>query len=186
MRTQTLQIDGSIRREDGGRWAVFSACEQYRYVLGRSLGHSGWSRCVFVMLNPSTADELHDDPTIRKCIKLACSWGHDSLRVVNLFAYRSADPRALRDVACPSGPLNGSYLADELTHARRIVCAWGNGGGLKIDSAVQRFLAWVRSGENPPQLCHLGITAHGQPKHPLARGLHHIPADVRPIPWEVA
>ncbi len=87
--------------------AVLSDCGVYRYTLSRSLDHQGIDdevsqrtgmprkRCLFVMLNPSTADADTNDPTIEKCIKLARHWGYDRLDVVNLYAYRAAARRRL-------------------------------------------------------------------------------------------
>lgn len=54
--------------------------------------------CLFIMLNPSTADGAADDPTIRRCVAFAKSWKFERLEVVNLFAYRATDPRHLLEL----------------------------------------------------------------------------------------
>ncbi|WP_017715853.1 DUF1643 domain-containing protein [Kamptonema formosum] len=79
------------------RWAEKDPTGQYRYLLGREWEPSK-GRVVFVMLNPSIADEKQDDPTLRKCITLAQSWGYGSLEVVNLFGFRATKPAQLRYV----------------------------------------------------------------------------------------
>ncbi len=163
-----------------GAFAILSPCETYRYVLGRPClpmfgGYSGYSRCVFVMVNPSTADATKDDPTIRRCIKFATRWGYNELRVVNLFAFRSSHPRDLLGAADPVGPENNEYLADELRAADLVICAWGNNGVIDGGTQARALLAWCYA--RATYLHHLGVTKTGHPKHPLARGKHRIPDD---------
>src|SRR5579859_5937119 len=101
--------------------ATFSACRTYRYRLWRSWEPRG-SRCVFVGLNPSTADESTDDATIRKCVGFAKRWGFGAIEVVNLFAYagvRSTDPRSLLGVSDPVGPDNDGTMDAALRGAHR-------------------------------------------------------------------
>lgn len=47
--------------------AQFSDCRMYRYALWR-VWAQGDGCITFIGLNPSTADENKDDPTIRRCI----------------------------------------------------------------------------------------------------------------------
>ena len=77
------------------------------------------------MLNPSTADETADDPTIRKCIALAKSWGFGSLAVGNLFAFRTPSPVVLKQAQSPVGDLNDEWLNTLQQTAALIVTAWG-------------------------------------------------------------
>ena len=89
--------------------ATFSNCRKYRYALSRS-----WDEkkkiVLFIGLNPSTADEKKDDPTIRRCINYAQSWGFGGLQVANLFAYRATKPTKLRYVENPVGDDNDQQL----------------------------------------------------------------------------
>jgi hypothetical protein len=89
--------------------AVFSTCRRYRYVLRRI-----WDRstppAMFVGLNPSTADEVKDDPTVRRCIGYAKRWGFGGLIMTNIFAFRSTDPNALVELDDPVGPRNDAWL----------------------------------------------------------------------------
>lgn len=140
----------------------------YRYTLDRGpLGDlfdipgGTEKRVLFVMLNPSTADERVDDPTIRRCVGFARQWGFRHLRVVNLFAARSTDPDALRDMEDPVGPQNDEVLARELARADRVVAAWGVHGSLHGRDRVVLEL-----GARGDWWC-LGVTKHGYPRHPL-------------------
>lgn len=89
--------------------AVLSDDGQYRCQLERTWGFG--DAVTFVMLNPSTADARKDDPTIRRCLSYARSWGYDGIRVVNLYALRSSDPKMLKTVADPVGPENDAWIA---------------------------------------------------------------------------
>ena len=74
-------------------WAHFSDDRLHRYDLHRRVGESD-KIVTFVMLNPSTADEVNNDPTVKRCIEYARGWGFGRLIVVNIFAYRSTAPGA--------------------------------------------------------------------------------------------
>ncbi len=103
--------------------AELSPCKAYRYALWRR-----WSDAppvLFVMLNPSTADESQDDPTIRRCISFAKQWGHGGIIVGNLFAFRSPYPNDLQTAADPIGPENNLWL-ERL--AKQSTCSGGRLG----------------------------------------------------------
>src|SRR5881396_744410 len=110
--------------------ATFSRDRRYRYRLWRR-----WDRSravvAFVMLNPSTADAMHDDPTIRRCIGFARNWGFGGVDVVNLFALRATDPRALRRAHDPVGPANDRHIASAGSRASLVILAWGAQGRLR-------------------------------------------------------
>jgi hypothetical protein len=146
--------------------ADISECGKYRYVLRRSLGSvlRWYKPALFIMLNPSTADAEVDDPTIRRCMNLAKREGMTHLNVVNLFALRATDPKQLRKADDPWGPLNSSYLHDEITKHRNslIVCAWGADPFAKHSSATFLNLFSESFG-----LTCLGRTKSGAPRHPL-------------------
>lgn len=154
------------------RGATFSPCRTYRYRLWRTWDEDGATLAV-IGLNPSTADETTDDPTIRRCLGFARAWGYGSLLMVNLFAYRSTDPQGLLTVADPIGPEND----DHLTRAAwgNVLAAWG-AHPLARERAenVLRMLNW-RDVE-----C-LGVTKSGAPKHPL-----YIAASTQPVVYRAA
>lgn len=151
--------------------AVFSPCRRYRYWLDRTIAQPSLSggayrgtTAVFVMLNPSVADCHQNDPTVRRCIGFATRWGCVRLIVTNAFAFRSTDPRALREVEDPVGPRNLETIKDAVAVARAsggpVVVAWGQHGGLNDHD--ETVLGWVES----KPLC-LGTTRDGFPRHPL-------------------
>ena len=141
--------------------ATFDGTGRYRYALWRAWDGDA-PRVAFLMLNPSTADARRDDPTIRRCIGFARSWGFGSVEVVNLFAYRTPDPEVLRRAPDPVGPENDRYLRRAARRAQRLIVAWGNRGGLLgRDEAVMRLLR-----KDGTVHC-LGRTQAGHPRHPL-------------------
>ncbi|WP_207549173.1 DUF1643 domain-containing protein [Mycobacteroides chelonae] len=146
------------------RSAVVSTCGKYRYSLSRRWAADG-PVCVFVMLNPSTADADHDDPTIRRCIGFAHQFDCAALHVVNLYAYRATDPRELWKVDDPVGADNEQYLSAAAELAREsggyLIMAWGGHARPGRAAAVTETLAAIQ------ELLCLGTTVHGQPRHPL-------------------
>ena len=134
----------------------------YRYMLTRDwdLDHD---RMTIIMLNPSTADQNTDDPTIRRCITFAKREGHGGLQVVNLFGYRATNPATLRTATDPVGPDNDDALLDALDTANYVVVAWGAHPFAKERAA--EVLA-VIADHGLPVLC-LGTTKDGHPRHPL-------------------
>jgi hypothetical protein len=126
---------------------------------------------MFVGLNPSTADETLDDPTIRRCMGFARSWGYDGLCMTNLFAFRATDPSVMKAAEDPVGPMNDSILVSLAENAGIVVAAWGvHGSYLGRDRAVIEML---------PQLHCLRLTISGHPAHPL-----YLPAGLEPFPWQ--
>lgn len=132
----------------------------YRYTLLRRWLF-GKGRCLFIMLNPSTADAINDDPTIRRCINFAKRWEFQELMVTNIFALRSAYPKVLRAHGAPIGPENDSYILQAVRKADRIVAAWGVHG-----SYMDRGMQVLEMLKGKDVRC-LGTTKDGQPRHPL-------------------
>lgn len=169
--------------------ATISKCGKYRYTLWREWRGTGTDKnwrwlggkdpsgerygtpknCVFIMLNPSTADGKDDDATIRRCVGFAKTWGFDRLVVVNLFAYRATDPKALLALNHdddPVGSENQEHIREVLHDAGLIVCAWGaDGTHLGQDETM---LGWIASDNiHDAPVKALGLTKYGQPRHPL-------------------
>jgi hypothetical protein len=132
----------------------------YRYWLSRQLS-GGERTIVFVGLNPSTADATQDDPTIRRCVGFARSWGFDWLLMGNLYAYRSTDPAALQRVSQPVGPRNRDVLQGLIHRSELVVAAWGK---QKLTQDARTIATWVLA--LPEARC-LGRNQDGSPKHPL-------------------
>lgn len=169
----------------GDRGADFSHCGRYRYLLWRRWGTG--PVVVFCMHNPSTADASQDDPTIRRCVGFARDWGFGALRVVNLYAYRATHPReldqlgadAITEPIAPGQDLhNDIAILAAAASADRIVAAWGARPGPSPTRAglVHELLAVTRK-----PLVALGLTAGGEPRHPL-----YVRADSTPIPFPSA
>ena len=139
--------------------AVISTDDKYRYFLSRSwIGGEG--TVAFIGLNPSTADANIDDPTIRRCIAFAKTWGYSSLWMLNLFAYRSTKPEVLRNTVDPIGPENDRWLQDAISKADVVVAAWGN-----HDQLNGRADQFIKKHDKPIKA--LKITNSGAPGHPL-------------------
>ncbi len=183
-------------------WARFSDDRIMRYRLARSLAPGraitvlGGAvffeddpfdfprRVVFLMLNPSTADAFELDPTVNECRKRAIALGADVLEVVNLFAFRSPYPedlRARRYGQRGDDDRNNAEIYSACHGAYRVIAAWGNDGALdwRAKAVTDMMVRDVRC-----EFFHLGLTRSGQPKHPLARGQHRIPADLAPARYE--
>jgi hypothetical protein len=143
--------------------AVISPCGKYRYRLTRAWGN-GWF-LPFVMLNPSTADANFDDPTIRRCIGFARREGANAIVVVNLFAFRATDPKAMLAEPHRVGPENERAIYEVAQDAKRakmpIICAWGAQAGNHAMFTVDYLRA-----QGAALMC-LGKTKDGHPRHPL-------------------
>lgn len=160
-----------------GNSAVLSDCGKYRYLLRRVVDPMARDTALFVMLNPSTADATTNDATIRRCMRFTKDWNYHILEVVNLFAFRSTDPKKLKTAEDPVGPDNDKWITRRAEKASVIVAAWGTHGVLlERDQAVKKLLSNL---ENPLQC--LGVTQDGHPKHPL-----RLKASLTPILLETA
>lgn len=156
--------------------ATISPCGLYRYDLRRVWDRDRQSWCLFVMLNPSTADGDQDDPTIRRCVGFADRWGFGGLVVVNLFALRATDPDRLYSALDAVGPDNNDAILKWAAGTAKAVAAWGNHGRHLGRGAYVRRL--IREAGFP--LHHLGLTNTQQPKHPL-----YLKGDTEPVAWPI-
>ena len=156
---------------DTGSSAIFSPCRTWRYVLTRTWGDG--DEAIFIGLNPSTADESKDDPTIRRCIGFAKRWGCGGLVMLNLFAFRATLPVDMYEADDPVGPDNDQWL-ESATHRRTfVIAAWGNHGEYRGRAAeVAGRIRGLRC---------LGVNANGSPRHPL-----YVPGDARLVDWPEA
>ncbi|MCB1395363.1 MAG: DUF1643 domain-containing protein [Rhodobacter sp.] len=158
---------------DAPSTALYSPCERYRYALTRTWDPAG-RKVLFVMLNPSTATEVQNDPTVERCERRARALGYGAFRVCNIFAWRATDPKVMRAQDDPVGPGNDAAIAEGADWADTVVCAWGtHGAHLARGPAVEALL---RATGKP--LWHLGLSKAGHPKHPL-----YIGYDRQPEPW---
>lgn len=143
--------------------ASFDRTKRYRYLLSRVWEPEG-KALLFIMLNPSAADEKKNDPTISRCFSIAKRFGFGSFEVVNLFAYRTAYPKELKASARPVGRNNDRVIIEASSRAHCIVAAWGVWGNLHgRDRDVLKLL----NDNGRTDLKCLGVTMHGHPRHPL-------------------
>ena len=157
-----------IRRRHEGEGklseALYSDCGAYRYLLSRRWGDGGG--LLYILLNPSTATEERNDPTIERCERRARMQGFGGFAVANLFAFRATDPRDLKRASAPVGPDNDTELVQAASHADRVLCGWGvHGTHMGRAQAVEDLLRGAGIA-----LWHLGQTKAGHPRHPLYVG----------------
>ena len=145
--------------------ALFSDCRKYRYVLWRVWDDS-LPKVMFIGLNPSTANEDSDDPTIRRVKTFAKSWGFGGVYMLNLFTYVTAYPEELKK--CDNALLNADkYLMEYAAKSERIIFAWGNFKECKerAKKVLQMFSGYM-----------LIKNKDGSPRHPL-----YVPGNVQPV-----
>ena len=138
--------------------AKFSKDRVYRYALWRTWDEE-LPKLLFIGLNPSTADEINDDPTMRRCIRFSKDLGYGGFIMANIFAYRSTDPSKLRDVREPVGRRNNYWIKKLDKEADMTIAAWGTHGKyLDRGSEVMKLIN---------NLYCLKKTKDGFPAHPL-------------------
>lgn len=142
--------------------AVFSMNRVYRYALWRQW-LLGDGQLLVIMLNPSTADEVRNDPTVTRVIDFAADAGFQSLAVANLFGLRSTDPSGLLEHPDPVGKRNDEWIERLIDSSRAVLIAWG-----AFPAAAKRGATVLRLLETKdvPVYC-LGLTKGGAPRHPL-------------------
>ena len=142
--------------------AIFSSCANYRYILTRE-----WDvmkgKLMFIMLNPSTADQHVNDPTVHRCQERAMRMDFGGFIVCNIFGYKSTDPRELKNCPDPVGEANDRYILEAARIAEKIICAWGTHGLFRNRGKIVRKMLL----DCDYDLHCLGINKNGTPKHPL-------------------
>jgi hypothetical protein len=151
--------------------ALFSPCRRWRYLLWRR-----WDAALpvanFLMLNPSTADELKLDPSCTRARLYAERWGYGALIVTNIFGWRATDPEEMKAVRDPIGRGNDRAILRAARESAIVVCAWGNHGThLGRSNHIRRMLE--KAGVEARVL---RMNAGGEPAHPL-----YLPARLKPL-----
>lgn len=159
---------GIVSGETG---ALFSPCRRWRYLLWRC-----WDAkrpiANFLMLNPSTADEVRLDPSCTRARLYAERWGYGALIVTNLFGWRATDPDHMKAARDPVGAGNDGAILAAAREAAIVVCAWGNHGAhLERSARVKSLLGRTR-------LHVLRVNCSGEPAHPL-----YLPGSLQPSRW---
>lgn len=155
-------IERSFQKGDAASVALYSPCEKYRYSLTRIWEPTG-ERVGFIMLNPSTATEAQNDPTVERCEQRARKLGFGAFNVTNIFAWRDTDPRKMRAASDPVGPENDKMILRAAQDCTTLVAAWGSHGDHLHRGAMVKDLLKL----NGFSTHHLGLTKAGEPRHPL-------------------
>lgn len=142
--------------------AVLSEDRAYRYLLTRTWAAEKPS-VTYIGLNPSTADEVVLDPTLRRCVGFAQRLGCGTFHMVNLFAFRATEPAEMKRAPAPIGPDNDEYILRAATMSEIVICAWGSHGDW-MDRDREVYCMLKKRGF---PLHSFGLTKHGHPKHPL-------------------
>lgn len=151
--------------------AVYSECGAYRYSLWRRWGPGPTQ--LYIMLNPSTASEQRNDPTVGRCETRARAAGMGGFAVVNLFAWRATRPQDLKSATAPVGPDNDRTITEAVAKADQVICAWGVYG-----AHMNRGPDVAQSLQEQAKIFHLGLTKGGHPRHPL-----YLTYKALPQPW---
>jgi hypothetical protein len=152
--------------------ALFSRCRKWRYLLWRKWADGPVAN--FLMLNPSTADEVKLDPSCTRARLYAERWGFGALVVTNLFGWRATDPDDMKAARDPVGFQNDKSIVEAAQQAQLVVCAWGNHGAHRDRS--KKVVALLR--RNDISLHVLKLNGNGEPAHPL-----YLPGALRAAPW---
>lgn len=162
------------------RTCHFSPCRLYRFEL-RIIWDPSVKPKMFIGLNPSTADEVQDDPTVRRCINFAKSWGHGGLVMTNAFAFRSTDPKVMLAHPDPVGSQNTPQYLSRLAAecAGNPIAAWGKHADRikQPNDEMNRSRGYFLEAELKMLDC-LAMNIDRSPKHPL-----YLKSDLKPIPW---
>jgi hypothetical protein len=150
--------------------ADFSPCRVWRYSLWR-IWEESKPVVSFIGLNPSTADEVKNDPTVKRCINYAHAWGYGGMYMLNIFGYRATDPKDMKAVRDPVGPEFMDYFLHYVDCSQLIVAAWGTHGAYR--NRGNQIIETVT--KRAPLHC-LRVTKNGFPNHPLYLG-----KDLQPI-----
>jgi hypothetical protein len=153
--------------------ALWSPCGAYRFRLDRTWDGAS-ERLLWIMLNPSRATEVRNDPTVERCERRARAMGFGGFSVVNLFGFCATDPADLRRAADPVGAGNDAAIDEAAGDAALVLCGWGvHGAHMGRGPEVAGRLA---AAGRP--LAHLGLTRDGHPRHPL-----YVAYSVTPRRW---
>ncbi len=156
--------------------AEFSPCKKYRYELRRWWHDTKPPNSImFLMMNPSTATEVVDDPTVRKCRMYAERWGYNHLIITNIMAYRATNPKELLNIDDPVGPENFNRIRRLIdSYKPFLVCAWGGNLPSKLLHVEEKIMELIE----PFKPHVLRLSKSGRPYHPL-----YLPNDTVPIDW---
>ena len=161
-----MALDNNQKIDSG---ADFSPCRKYRYTLWRVWDESK-PLVMFLGLNPSTADEIKNDPTVTRCINYAKSWNYGGMYMMNIFAFRTTYPIELKKALEPIGKENNYWIEKISKNVDKCIGAWGNDGLFLNRSDYIK--------QNVNNLYCLKINHSGEPSHPL-----YLKSTLKPIKY---
>ena len=167
-------IERSHQKGDAASVALYSDCERYRYALTRVWDETA-ARLTYVMLNPSTATEVQNDPTIERCERRARALGYGGIKITNIFAWRDTDPKNMKRAQHPTGPDNDRLVTDAAHWGDLTLCGWG-AHAVHLGRGTE-MAAVLRATGRP--LATLGTSKAGHPRHPL-----YISYKTQPTSWD--
>jgi hypothetical protein len=172
-------VGGRVNLKSSDKGAAIFGGENdcYRYTLAR-VWHNHKSSALVVMMNPSTATETTNDPTIAKITRMVKRWddgAYGALMVGNTFAYRATDQSRLLEVEDPIGPDNNEWLMKMAKDAQIVVLAYGTPKHKKLRSRGEEVYEMLKP-FNPHIL---RLSKNNIPYHPL-----YLPENIVPQPWE--
>lgn len=148
--------------------AKISPCGQYRYWLHRDINEIASGKTfAYFGINPSTADAIVDDQTIKKLKVFTAQYGGKEFYIGNAFAYRTKDVKKLAKVNDPIGPYNMRYLRSLIILADVLVPCWGDSSKVpkRLRTQFEMLLILFRNSGKPIKV--FGLTKNGDPLHPL-------------------
>lgn len=154
---------------------VFSPCRRWRYLLKRVVNEAGVGVCLWIMANPSIADEYKLDPTLTRCADYTERWGFAEMRVANARAWVSTDPKAVPADPLAIGPENDQHILEQVVQAKLVVCGWGALGGERGPRVLQLIKPYC-----VPHALKLN-KSDNSPSHPL-----YLAKSIQPFPMEAA
>ena len=143
---------------------IFSPDRKYRYVLTHRWDELMPERaCMWIGLNPSTADEQQLDPTLRRIKGFCMAHDFNCFHMLNIFAFRSTDPKIMKQESDPTGQENDRWLTETADKCSLVVACWGAHGrhlgrSAEVISLLSNYGKTLRC---------LGKTKDGFPAHPL-------------------
>jgi hypothetical protein len=133
---------------------------------------------MFIMMNPSTADPMVDDPTVAKCVRFARAWGYGGIYVGNRFAYRATDKKRLTLVANPIGPDNDRHVIAMAKIAAIVIFAYGQPGHRTLRARGPLLAKILIDKGIKPHV--LKLSNNGTPCHPL-----YLREMLKPVVWKL-
>ena len=149
--------------------AEFSTCRNYRYALWR-IWDMNKPKVMFIGFNPSTANEISDDPTIRRVKSIAHNLDFGGVYMANLFAWVTPYPDEL--LKC-TDPIKGNdlWLKKIASLCAEIIFAWGS-----FKEAQEQAMKVIMMF---PEAKALVINKDGSPRHPL-----YVPGNISPVKYK--